>query len=61
MDDDAPKPIPQFEVGQKLDEMSVAEIDETIALLQGEIVRLEQARSTKAAHMDAAAALFGKK
>lgn len=61
MDDDAPKPIPQFEIGQKLDDLSVDEINETIELLHGEIARLEQARNMKSAHLDAAAALFAKK
>lgn len=61
MDEDAPRPIAQFQPGQKLDDMSVDEIDATVAMLRQEIARLEAARKHKAAHLDAAAALFSRK
>ena len=61
LDDDpfAPPPKkPAHEIGQPLDQLSVAEIEERVALLRAEIARLEQARNAKAASRDAAAAFF---
>lgn len=52
-----PKP-PAHEVGQPLDALSVHELGERIALLQAEILRLENARRAKAAASDAAASFF---
>jgi uncharacterized small protein (DUF1192 family) len=47
------------EIGQSLDDLSVQEIGERIALLQAEINRLEEARKSKQASLGAAAAVFG--
>ncbi len=46
------------EIGQLLDLLSVAEIDERIELLRGEIARLESARDSKEASRKAADAFF---
>lgn len=40
---------------------SQAELDERIALLEAEIMRVKQHRQQAAAHRDAAEALFGRK
>jgi len=52
-DDDAIKKPKSHEVGMPIDTMSVGELEERIALLKGEIARLEQAiaarRNTRAA------------
>jgi len=42
-DDDAIKKPKSHEVGMPIDTMSVGELEERIALLKGEITRLEQA------------------
>jgi len=42
-DDDAIKKPKSHEVGMQIDTMSVGELEERIALLKGEITRLEQA------------------
>jgi len=42
-DDDAAKKPKSHEVGMPIDTMSVGELEERIALLRGEITRLEQA------------------
>ena len=59
--DDEPKKKRAFEIGQKLEELSVDELGETITLLHSEIDRLEKAKADKSKHLDAAAALFAKK
>ncbi|HTV34335.1 MAG TPA: DUF1192 domain-containing protein [Methylocella sp.] len=46
------------EIGQRLDDLSIAEICERIALLQAEIQRLEAARNNKQASLAAASAFF---
>lgn len=46
------------EVGQDLSMLSVAEIDERVALLEAEIRRLGEARTKKLASQAAADALF---
>ena len=56
-----PAKAPGYLIGQPLDTLSVEEIDETIALLTGEIERLGQARSEKTGHLAAAESLFSKK
>ncbi|MEJ0093542.1 MAG: DUF1192 domain-containing protein [Methylocella sp.] len=48
------------EIGQALDDLSVDQLDERIALLQAEIGRLEEARKAKRASLEAAAAFFKK-
>lgn len=58
MDEEAARKQPDFLPGQKLDDLSVDEIDRIIALLREEIARLEAARERKSAHLDAAQALF---
>lgn len=45
-------------IGQNLDDLSVFELDERIALLTQEIERLTQARAAKHASQNAAHALF---
>ncbi|CAJ0877887.1 hypothetical protein AMST5_02919 [freshwater sediment metagenome] len=60
IEDDAPRPRPVGEVGQPLDLLSVAELEERIAVLQAEIARLEQARDAKRAANAAAEAFFRK-
>lgn len=46
------------EIGQPLDALSVAEIDERLALLKEEIARLERARIAKEASRQAADSFF---
>ncbi|QBR71017.1 DUF1192 domain-containing protein [Beijerinckiaceae bacterium] len=46
------------EVGQRLDDLSVHELDERIAALHAEITRLEEARRLKQASLNAASAFF---
>ncbi len=48
------------EVGQPLDTLSVHELAERIALLRGEIERIEAARTAKLAAAEAAASVFGR-
>ena len=57
-DDDLPKPKPAITLGEKLDRLSVSELDERIDALKAEIARVETERKAKAAHAAAAAALF---
>lgn len=58
IEEDLPRPKREYLVGQKLDELSIEDIDAAIALLKSEIARLEAARTRKAGHMSAAEALF---
>lgn len=60
-DDDTPKRKPAWQVGQMLDNHSIAELDALVEDLKAEIVRIETARRAKAGHMSAAEALFVKK
>lgn len=46
------------EIGQKLDDLSVEELGERIALLRQEIERLEAARDAKQAAKSAAGSVF---
>jgi uncharacterized small protein (DUF1192 family) len=46
------------EVGQDLSMLSIGELDERIAMLEGEILRLQEARKQKEASRDAASAFF---
>jgi uncharacterized small protein (DUF1192 family) len=59
-EDDAPRPPAPFEIGQPLDLLSIAEIDERIEKLRQEIARLEAARAAKQAASAAADAFFKK-
>ena len=58
--EDAPKKKLVFEIGQNLEDMSVAELAETIELLEKEIARLSEMKQSKSAHLSAADALFSK-
>lgn len=57
-DDEAARPKRSHEIGQDLSLLSVADLDERIALLRGEIARLEADRVAKGATKLAAEALF---
>ncbi|MGD9657507.1 MAG: DUF1192 domain-containing protein [Methylocystis sp.] len=59
-EDDAPRRPAPFEIGQPLDLLSLAEIDERIETLRQEIARLEAARAAKQAAGAAADAFFKK-
>jgi uncharacterized small protein (DUF1192 family) len=52
------RPPPLHEVGQVIDALSIAEIDERIACLRAEIDRLVAAKSAKEATKRAADAFF---
>lgn len=56
--DEKPREKPEHKIGQKLDEISVAELDVRIALLREEIARLEAARDQKRGALAAADAFF---
>lgn len=57
-DEDKPKKPKAHEIGQDLASLSVDEINERIGLLEGEIVRLRDAKARKQASRDAAGAFF---
>jgi uncharacterized small protein (DUF1192 family) len=59
-DDDRPKRKISHEIGQDLSLLSVKELDERIAVLQGEIARLEADRKGKQASRQSAAQFFKK-
>ncbi len=57
--EDRPRPKPPaHELGQDLSTLSVADLDERIALLEREIERLREARAKKEASKTAASAFF---
>lgn len=57
--DDAPKERPQpHRIGEDLATLSLEELSERVALLEGEIRRLRSAIDAKSASRDAAAAFF---
>ena len=58
MDENIPRKKVGHEIGQVLDELSVSEIDARIAVLRGEIDRLETAKRQKQSSLDAAGAFF---
>ncbi|WP_127142518.1 DUF1192 domain-containing protein [Pelagibacterium montanilacus] len=58
MEDDVRRKPALHEIGMVLDTMSVDEIDERIALLRGEIERLQAERVRKAAGREAAESVF---
>lgn len=60
LDDFRPKPKPQIVVGEKLETLSVAELEARITALREEIGRVEGELAAKRARVAAAAALFGK-
>jgi uncharacterized small protein (DUF1192 family) len=53
-----PKKPTSHEIGQPLDTLSVDELDERVALLKAEIIRLEEAKVAKQASKLAADAFF---
>ena len=55
-----PNPVSVITIGEDLTKLSVRELDERVALMKAEIVRLEAAASAKRKTTAAAAALFGK-
>ena len=57
-DDDRPRKKISHEIGQDLSLLSVEELAERIALLRGEIERLEAASAKKRASKDAASSFF---
>jgi uncharacterized small protein (DUF1192 family) len=57
-DDDRPKKKIAHEIGQDLALLSLAELNERIAVLQEEIARLEAARAKKQASRSAADQFF---
>lgn len=59
MDDEPRAGAPAHAIGQPLDTLSLHEFEERIALLRGEIERLEAARDRKRVALDAAASIFG--
>jgi uncharacterized small protein (DUF1192 family) len=57
-DDEEVRSRATHEVGAKLDELSISEIDARIELLRQEILRLESARSLKKAALASAGSFF---
>jgi uncharacterized small protein (DUF1192 family) len=57
-EDDRPKKKISHEIGQDLYLLSLEELTERIALLTGEIARLQEAATKKRASKDAASAFF---
>ena len=53
-----PKRPPTHELGQDLSLLSIAELDERVALLRGEIMRLESAKAQKLAAQGTAESFF---
>ncbi len=47
-----------YEIAQDLSQLSIEEIEETISLLEAEIVRLREEKDQKGKQMSAAEALF---
>ncbi len=54
------KPKSVHEIGQILDELSIQELEDRIALLKIEIERLQAATSRKRQALDVAVSIFGK-
>ena len=52
------KRAPSHEIGERLDDLSVQELEERIAALRAEIERLEEAKKAKQDSHSAAAAFF---
>ncbi len=53
-----PRKTVAHEIGQNLDDLSLHQIEERVALLEAEIARLQEARKAKQASLGAAAAFF---
>jgi uncharacterized small protein (DUF1192 family) len=60
IDENEPRKVQRHEIGQDLSLLSVADIDERISLLKGEIERLVAAQAKKQASKSAADAFFRK-
>lgn len=60
IDDDRPKPKRAHELGQDVSLVSIGELEERIALLRAEIVRLEGEVDKRRASRSAADAVFGR-
>ncbi len=56
--EDLPKPKPQIIVGENLDMMSVAELEQRVEDLESEIVRVKAAIASKRASKNAADSFF---
>ncbi|MGJ4854372.1 DUF1192 domain-containing protein [Labrys sp. KB_33_2] len=57
--DEEPRKVPvAHQIGQDLSTLSLHELDERIAALKQEMVRLEEAKARKAASLSAASAFF---
>lgn len=56
--DDDPRRKVTHELGQTLDDLSLHDFDERIALLHAEILRLEAARTSKRLALDDAGSVF---
>lgn len=59
-DDDRPRKKISHDIGQDLSLLPVEELTDRIALLKGEIARLEEAATKKRASRDAANSVFKK-
>jgi uncharacterized small protein (DUF1192 family) len=57
-DDDTVRQPPTHRIGEKLDDCSVAELDERILLLRAEIDRLESTKAQKQSALIAAGSVF---
>ena len=57
-DDELPKPKPAITVGENLERLSVADLDERVQELEAEIVRVKAERTAKKTLISAAEALF---
>ena len=53
-----PRKASSHEIGQNVDDLSIHQIEERIAALEAEVVRLREARKAKQASLGAAAAFF---
>ena len=58
LDEELPKKKKAHEIGEDLAALSLEELDERIALLKGEIVRIEEAIKSKRASAEAADSFF---
>lgn len=58
LDDNEPKPKPTAHPGENLEDLSVEELKERIALYHSEIARLEKEVEAKEKHLKAADSLF---
>lgn len=57
-DDEAPGRTQAHTIGERLDDLSIDDFDEWIAMLRAEIDRLEDAKRQKQAALDQAGAIF---